>query len=216
MKLIKYIVVSLLLFVPIKSLCCFWSLTHAGDVLLYRIMPLNENEYYQYKFFGDDIFHKSANYEDEMIALWKQQTSSAISAEDIRYVVYEANCTELQNIKNKSSRNSFAKWLIANNRKDIIDYLIIAKQSESVVSSMRDPWYYGVEGDKQSLMLENIVKRCKAYKEGPLFSRYVLQLIRALYAQRKYQECVDVWNKNESRLANNVIRKIIELKFAGH
>lgn len=215
MKLIKYIVVSLLLLVPIESLGCFWPLTHAGDVLLYRIMPLNENEYYQYKFYGDVIFHKTANYEDEMIALWKQQTSSSISTEDVRHIVYKANNTELQNIKKKSSKNSFAKWLVANNRIDIINYLIIAKQCESVVSSMRDPWYYGVDGDKQSLMLENIVKRCRAYKKGPLLNRYVLQLIRALFAQRKYQECVDVWNKNESRLANNVIRKIAELKVAG-
>lgn len=173
MKLIKYIVVSLLLLVPIESLGCFWPLTHAGDVLLYRIMPLNENEYYQYKFYGDVIFHKTANYEDEMIALWKQQTSSSISTEDVRHIVYKANNTELQNIKKKSSKNSFAKWLVANNRIDIINYLIIAKQCESVVSSMRDPWYYGVDGDKQALMLENIVKRCRAYKKGPLLNRYV-------------------------------------------
>lgn len=69
-------------------------------------MPLNEKEYYQYKFYGDVIFHRIANYEDEMIALWKQQTSSSISTEDVRHIVYKTNNTELQNIKKKVARTA--------------------------------------------------------------------------------------------------------------
>ena len=217
MKLKKYIVVSLLLLMAISTFACGWEPSRAEEVLLYRIMPLDETDYFPYgSLYGcDRIFHQGVNYEDEMITLWKQETSSVIRSKDIRFVVYKADISYLKNIKKAKRKNSFAKWLIKHQRNDIISYLILAKQREEVVSSMNNPWYYSVDDDKQSQILENIVNKCRAYKEGPLFSRYILQMVRALYAQRKYQECVELWRKNENNLTNNVIRKIIELKTAG-
>ncbi len=219
MKSIRYIAVSLFLLMVVSSYACGPDLAEAGKVLLYRIMPIDETTYSNYEDTWSSDFYLQrglpVNYEEEMTALWKLQTSKDISSEDIKYVVYKANVNYLQNIKKKEyGKNSFAKWLVANGRYDIADYLILAKQCEEVVFSMADPWYYGVDGDKQSQMLEDIIARCKSYKKGPLMGRYTLQLLRALFAQRKYKECVDVWNERKNLLADDAVRKIAELKAA--
>lgn len=206
----------MLLFLSTGIFSCGWLPSRAGQVLLYRIMPLDESQYSSYEDITIDyLFHGSVDYEKETIELWKHETSSEINSEDIRAIVYKSDVDFLRNMKKASDKNTFVQWLVNHKRNDIIDYLILAKQCEDVVSSMSDPWYYGVSGDKQSLMLKNIVKRCRAYKSGPLFGRYVLQLLRALCAQRKYEECVDVWRKNESLLKHNVVRTMAELKAAG-
>lgn len=219
MRLKRYIAVSLLAVVVISAMACGWPPSKSDEVLLYRIMPLDEPDYSKYEDVWDCDWSLRpsmyAIYEDEMLALWRRQTSNAISTEDIKYVVYQADISYLQGLRQKTDEsNGFARWLIRNRRYDIIDYLILAKQCEKVVFSKEDPWYYGVDGDKQSQVLEGIVAKCKAYHKGPLLSRYTLQWMRALCAQRKYRECVDVWNNRKSRLADDAVKKVAELRAA--
>ena len=220
MKSIRYIAISLLLLVTVGTHACGPYLGEAGEVLLYRIMPIDETDYFNYDTTWSSDFYLQqglpANYEEEMTELWKLQTSKAIQSDDIKFVVFKAEVNYLQDIrKGKYDKNCFAKWLGTNRRYDIIDYLILAKQCEDAVFSMEDPWYYGVDGDKQSQILEDIVAKCKSYKKGPLLSRYTLQLMRALFAQRKYRECVNIWSKRKNRLADDVVRKFAELRAAG-
>jgi hypothetical protein len=94
MKLIKYIAVSLLLLVTIDIYACAPYRAEAGEVLLYRIMPLDETDYSRYDKLIDCDFYLQlglpVNYEDEMTGLWKTQTSKDILSDDVKFVVFKA------------------------------------------------------------------------------------------------------------------------------
>ena len=115
MKLIRYIAVSLLMLVTVGMYACGPYLGEAGEVLLYRIMPLDETDYFNYDTTWSSDFYLQkglpANYEEEMTGLWKQQTSKDIKSDDVKYVVFKAEVTYLQGIKNgKYGRTRQTPW----------------------------------------------------------------------------------------------------------
>jgi hypothetical protein len=200
---------------------CWWDLSHAGNVLLYRIMPMDESDYSHYDttWSSDCMFHRSVDYKEENLYLWQQQTSTAIPLEDIEYVVYKADVDYLQELLNgkevlSKPENTFAKWIANQQRTDIIDLLILAKKNEQIISQMNDPWYYQVEDSEHYQVLADIVVKCRTYITGPLLGRYALQMTRALCAQREYQECVRYWNSVEIRIPDCAVKKMAELKVA--
>lgn len=225
MKLRIYIAVSLLVLIANSvSACSWWWPKHSGEVVLYRIMPLDESEYEKEDatcpfWARDAILHQRVDYKEENVKLWQKQTSSGISLGDIEHVVYKAGVAGLQGIRrnmtlNSAKDNSFLKWIVSNGRTDILDFLILAKQSEQVRKSMNDPWYYDVADNSQNKSLAIVVEKCKQYKSGPLYSRYALQMVRALCGLRDYEGCVQYWEENKARLANDVVKKMTELKVA--
>ena len=221
MRLNKYIAVSLLFTVASSALACSWFPSHAGNVLLYRIMPLDESDYSQYAttWESDCVLHKDVDYKQENLHLWQQQTSKGISLSDIDAIVYKADLSKLQDIRNRLEKltqndNSFVRWLKANKRPDIVDFLILAKQNEKILQAMNDPWYYHVEDNGYYQQLAENIELCKQYKTGPLFSRYALQMVRALCLSRQYGECVGYWEQVKASLPNDVIKKMAELKAA--
>ena len=221
MRLIRYIVASLLLCVSTDLSACSWDLSHAGNVLLYRIMPLDESDYSHYDttWSSDCMLHRSVDYKEENLLLWQQQTSTVIPLNDIEYVVYKADIgylRELQKGKTVADKheNTFVKWISDHKRTDIIDLLILAKKNEQIISSMNDPWYYRVEDSEHFQVLAEIVEKCQAYKSGPLLGRYALQMVRALCALREYQDCVNYWNDVEKDVPDCAVKKMAELKVA--
>ena len=221
MKLKRFIAVSLLLVITMRAYACWWEMSHAGNVLLYRVMPLDESDYNQYctTWDSDCMLHHGVDYKQENLKLWQLQTSTSIPLEDIEYVVYKVDIRYLQDIRDKKEipdqyENAFLKWINAHKRKDIIDLLILAKQNEHINNSMTNPWYYRVEDSYNFKMLADIVEKCQAYKTGVLLDRYALQTIRALCTLREYQKCVAYWDDVKRKMPNNVIKKIAELKAA--
>ena len=195
---------------------CGWFPQNSGNVWLYRIMPLDESRYGEYSttWESDYMLHPTVDYSNENIRLWQQQTSTAIELKDIEYVVYKADISFIENISNYVESNSFARWITANNRKDIVNLLIMAKQNEAISSYMTDPWYYRVEDDDNFQKLDSIVKECYKYQSGQLLGRYALQAMRALCHLRKYDECARYWDSIKKNVSNNVVRKMCELKAA--
>ena len=122
-------------------------------------MPLDESDYGHYATtWESDYKLHQVDYKAENLKLWQQQTSSDISISDIEHVVYISEASFLKDNKNimeKTSlkHNSFAMWIVDNKRMDILDFLILAKQSEDIRSSMNDPWYYHVEDNSHYRML---------------------------------------------------------------
>ena len=221
MRLKRYIAVSFSLFITMGVFACGWCPSHAGNVLLYRIMPLDESDYSHYEttWSSDDVLHRNVDYKQENLLLWQQQTSSAIHLNDIDSIVYKADIAYLKELKEKAlvtntERNTFIKWLITNQRTDIIDLLILAKQNEQILNSMNDPWYYRVEHSYHFQVLDEIVSKCMAYTSGPLLDRYALQMVRALCTLRDYQECGRYWDSVKAQIPDNVVRKMTELKAA--
>lgn len=220
MKSIRYIAVSTLLFYVTSIYACGWFPSHAGSVLLYRIMPLDESDYGQYdtSWLSDCKLH-NVDYKVDNLKLWQQQTSPDISISDIEHVVYVSEASFLKDNKNMLEQtslkhNSFAKWIVDNKQMDILDYLIMAKQSEDIRFSMNDPWYYHVEDNSHYRKLEDIVEKCRQYHSGPLLGRYALQMVRALCTLRKYEDCATYWDGIKGKLKDDIIKTMAELRAA--
>jgi hypothetical protein len=200
---------------------CGWFPTHSGKVLLYRIIPLDESDYHNYAttWKSDCKLHHRVDYKAENINLWQEQTSLKVNIDDIEHVVYKTEATYLQDNKNRLDQlnlkdNTFINWIVSNKRTDIIEYLIMAKQSEDVRFSMNDPWYYRVEDSYHFRVLDEIVEKCRQYNSGPLLNRYALQMVRALCTLREYDECAKYWDNIKGKLDNNVIKIMTELRAA--
>lgn len=215
MKLKIYIVVSLLLFTLTASACGYFPM-NSGNVWLYRIMPLDESRYEEYgtSWQSDCMLHPKVDYSRENVLLWQKQTSSSVSLKDIEHVVYQADIASLRNLSTSSGNNTFLRWVVENNKEDIVQLLIMAKQNESITSHMADPWYYRVEDDANFRTLENIAEECCKHKTGRLLGRYALQAMRALCNLRKYDECARYWYSVKNKIPDNVIRDMCELKAA--
>ncbi|MBR5716264.1 MAG: hypothetical protein IKX59_06720 [Bacteroidales bacterium] len=217
----KFIVLSLLLLLCPDVFACGEGASDAGNVLLYRIMPLDETDYYEYytPWRSDKMLHRKVDYKAENLQLWQQQTSRSIRLDDIERIVYRADVGYLQRVREQpqpSDRrdNTFIRWILAHHRTDILDFLILAKQSEEVRFSMNDPWYYDVKDGHHYRVLEDVVERCRQYTSGPLLGRYALQMVRALCTLREYQACADYWDAIRGQLSNDAVAKMTELRAA--
>lgn len=215
MKLRIYTAVNLLL-LALSSYACGWFPQDAGNVWLYRIMPLNESRYGDYCTMWDCdwMLHPTVDYKEENIRLWQQQTSPSVSLADIEIVVYKADINFLQHLVDKTGENGFARWIVQNKRDDIVQLLIIAKQNEAINNHMTAPWYYRVEDDKNFQRLEEIAEECIKHKSGQLLGRYALQAMRALCNLRRYDECARYWDAVKDRIPQDVVRTMCELKAA--
>lgn len=221
MKLIRFIAVSLLCLLAESMLACYWGPTHSGEVLLYRILPLDESDYNNYatSWDCDGILHRDVDYRQENLLLWQQQTSKSVALSDIDCVVYKSDLSYLQSLRSKldeslSTENTFANCILTNKRKDIVDFLILAKLNENILWTMNDPWYYHVDDNGNYQQLAENVEACRQYKSGPLLGRYALQMVRALCLLRQYDECVRYWQGVNRRLPDNAVKKMAELKVA--
>lgn len=206
MKLRISIIISFVLS-TLSVNACGWFPQNSGNVWLYRIMPLDESRYGEYSttWESDYMLHPTVDYSNENIRLWQQQTSTAIDLKDIEYVVYKADISFMENISNYVESNSFAHWITANNRKDIVDLLIMAKLNEAISSYMTDPWYYRVEDDDNFQKLDSIVKECYKYRSGQLLGRYALQAMRSLCHLRKYDECARYWDSIKPKFRSTLV-----------
>jgi len=200
---------------------CSWDPSHAGNVWLYRIMPLDESDYSRYEttWTCDCILHRGVDYREENLRLWQQETSRNIPLEDIEGIVYKANLNQLIDVKESfditlPNENRFVNWMKSQRRTDIVEFLIIAKQIEGIMWSMSDPWYYDVENNDNYQTLEKVIELCGRYNTGPLRERYALQMVRALCLSHKYEDCVRYWKTVNIHLADNAVKKMIDLKVA--
>ena len=81
MRLKRYIAVNLLLAITMSTSACWWDISHAGNVLLYRVMPLDESDYTHYSttWDSDCMLHHGVDYKQENLQLWQQLTSASVS-----------------------------------------------------------------------------------------------------------------------------------------
>lgn len=221
MRLRRFIAVNFLLLNTIISYACGWIASDAGNVKLYRIMPLDESDYSNYAttWACEYMLHPIVDYKQENLRLWQKQTSDAIRINDIEYVVYRADLASLQRIADNKSdsvlyNNPFIMWIQSHERLDILDYLVLAKKCETIRERMNDPWYYRVENDYDYKVLDGVVWKSQFYSGSPLYGRFVLQKIRALCALRHNEECVSFWNSVKYKLPENVIKTMCELRVA--
>ncbi len=144
---------------------------------------------------------------------WASLTSPEIPLSDIEDVVYKWDISMIQALidkkkRHRSTNNSFAKWITRHNDTEVADFLILAKTNEQIRSRQRSAWYYHVDDDNESLSLKEVSSRSMAYKVTRLKDRYVLQAIRALFALRDYDACINVWSENQKSFKEGIIKEL--------
>lgn len=147
---------------------------------------------------------------DALFADWKALTGEAsVYAKDIEVVVNGYSVNEIRKIlSTRKPSNSFAMWILRQNRSDVVDYLVIAKECEQARSLHNSRWYYPSKEDGVEMTLEDIRDVCvqRAGQEGQLASRYALQAIRAMTTLGDYDGIDSLWNVIGNGVPDGVIR----------
>lgn len=193
------------------------------------------DEYTTFRIFADakcvgtDDEAGQEQFRKENISLWKKLTSASIPDADVDDVVYawstdrlalllkaaqgkRINVAELNALR----ENAFAQWIIDHRDTETAQYLLLAKDCERVMESQKSLWYYHVDGNGQTIQLTEIARHNAAsHRRGRLADRYVLLQIRALFASRHYEECVDVWKARKHLLRPGILRDKAEGYVAG-
>lgn len=203
MKHFSYILFFLLLLVPSAFACGPFDRNYLAK------------DYYMFRLFGDNM---EGNYTQSSLKAqylenckeWAKITSQTIPLEDIEQVVYKWSSEKLDSLRTQGvyANNSFAKWLMDHHDHEVIDFLLLAKNSESIRSERNSLWYYPVAGDVEITTLDEIIQISLAYTGKRLKDRYLLQAIRALFACSKFEECINLWKKHENNFQTRIIKEL--------
>lgn len=160
---------------------------------------------------------------NENVSLWQSLTSDTVKLSDIDTAVYEMNLSQLQSIFNGAeTQNGFLSWLVSNDSKAIIDFLLLAKELEELRVNRVSQWYYPSDKKEkydsrtEAERFMSVLERCREHSSGFLSDRYGLQYVRALIALKKYDECIDFYNRSMSKLPDtNLFKRMAKGYVAG-
>lgn len=149
---------------------------------------------------------------------WQSLTSADIPLEDIYKVVYSMSLEELQGVSANRKQhydNKFTEWITKNDTA-ILDFLLLAKANEHIRLKVNSRWYYPTMKMGAPMDLEEVVERSLAANDARLRDRYLLQAVRALFTLGRYDECINLWERNVRKLPHdNLMRRLIEPYIAG-
>ncbi|MGM9840613.1 MAG: tol-pal system YbgF family protein [Candidatus Limisoma sp.] len=141
---------------------------------------------------------------NENLRLWQQLTSPAIPTDDIAEVLYSDNCRP---------GNLFRTFLRNTKDYEVEQFLSTAKELEKQRREVESPWYYPEHRYNANGEFDDIIKTCKAYRGTRLKDRYALQLVRALFAARKYAECVESYDEYFRDFPDSNLLKRMAMKY---
>ena len=140
----------------------------------------------------------------ENLLLWQQLTSPEIPTDDIAEVLYTDNF---------SSGNLFRTYLRNTKDYEVEQFLSTAKELERQRREVESPWYYPEHRYQANGEFDDIIRTCKAYGGTRLKDRYALQLVRALFAARKYAECVESYDEYFRDFPDSNLLKRMAMKY---
>lgn len=165
--------------------------------------------YPDYLKFDIDESEQPNNY-DRNIALWKKETSANIPDSVIRAAIYKMPKSA---VNDKS--NAFIKFAIDHNRRDIIDFLTLAKEVESLRADQTSPWYYPKDSLENKNLYQPLIDQCRRNRNGHFHDRYGLQLIRCLFAQGEYRQCIDEYQTWYANTPDSNLFKQMSMDYVG-
>ncbi len=156
----------------------------------------------------------------ENCLLWQRQCRTSAPVDDIYRIVYKTPLEDLQALldhtpagRNLSRSNAFARVLW--NDREAAEMLTLAKECEIARSELNSPWYYPASKNERPLVLDQVADKAGEYQGERFRNRYALQRVRALFALRDYDECINFWNDVSVLLQEDVIKKMAERYIAG-
>lgn len=149
---------------------------------------------------------------------WQRLTSKDIPVEDIIEVVYKMPLEEFEMIYDNRQlpcENGFVEWITKRDT-EILDFLLLAKTNEYIRLKRNSRWYYPSMKIGARMSLEEVADRALTMRSTRLRDRYLLQGVRALFTLGRYQECIDLWENEVSKLPDaNLMRQLIYPYIAG-
>lgn len=140
-------------------------------------------------------------YKQENLRLWQQLTSNRIPLKDIEQVVYKDDGELLNQIVYGytpiRTDNLFYVYLQNTTDYELADFLCTAKNLEKRRNEINSPWYYPSSRETYDEVgdFQTIINICNSYKGTRIQDRYALQGVRALFASRRYDECIAYFDK---------------------
>lgn len=135
----------------------------------------------------------------ENLLLWQNLTSDRIPLSDIENAVYKASSFEVEQAMyvGVPTDNAFFNYLRNANDYEITSFLLTAKNLEERRRNICSPWYYPPSRERadENGDFSDIIELCKSYRGTRLRDRYALQAVRASFAERDWQDCIDLYEE---------------------
>ena len=158
-----------------------------------------------------------SDYKHENIRLWQSQTSRSIPASDIEEVIYGNedfwNATDYvwdyigaEPSENKS--NKFVLYLDNTHDDEAKKFIILARRLSQLREDRNSPWYYpNSKWTDGTGSFDAIISKIEEYDGTKFYNRYSLQLIRALFASARYEDCIAAFNLRFADVADSDLMK---------
>ncbi len=199
----RYLLAISLMVVPLVADACWHPWTLYNSTSLFRL---------------DNNKSVSKNIKETNCCHWQSLTHRDIPLEDIEYVVYTMPLEEYEAFYAMAvyyEDNAFAQW-IKRNDPEIMDFLLLAKRNEHMRFQYSSKWYYPTMKVGGPVSLEEIVEQSLGSQSVRLRDRYLLQTVRALTTLKRYDECLELWDREISLLPkDNFMRRLCYEYIAG-
>lgn len=199
----RYLLAISLMVVPLVADACWHPWTLYNSTSLFRL---------------DNNKSVSKNIKETNCRHWQSLTHRDIPLEDIEYVVYTMPLAEYEAFYAMAvyyEDNAFAQW-IKRNDPEIMDFLLLAKRNEQMRFQYSSKWYYPTMKVGGPVSLEEIVEQSLGSQSVHLRDRYLLQAVRALTTLKRYDECLELWDREISLLPkDNFMRRLCYEYIAG-
>lgn len=199
----RYLLAISLMVVPLVADACWHPWTLYNSTSLFRL---------------DNFKSVSKNIKETNCRHWQELTHRDIPLEDIEYVVYTMPLAEYEAFYAMAvyyEDNAFAQW-IKRNDPEIMDFLLLAKRNEHMRFQYSSKWYYPTMKVGGPVSLEEIVEQSLGSQSVRLRDRYLLQAVRALTTLKRYDECLELWDREISLLPkDNFMRRLCYEYIAG-
>ncbi len=141
-------------------------------------------------------FNISAYSTHENLKLWQSLTSDRIPLDDIYQAVYKDSHDEFYSRIDygyQADDNKFYTYINNSADYEIEVFLRTAKDLEERWRDMRSPWYHPADRQYTQAIseLDDIIATCREYNGERLKDRYALQIARAMFASRQYDDCIN-------------------------
>ncbi len=162
----------------------------------------------------------------ENIRLWQSQTSQKISAADIREVVYGDTDPDVWHdywtdvlewhLSGYSERtdNTFLNYLNNAGDDEAANCLMLAKHVARLRADRNSPWYYPASKKDVKSGFDPVIATIERYQGKRFYNRYSLQLVRALFASARYDECIAAFNSRFGGVSDNDLMKSMARDYA--
>lgn len=158
---------------------------------------------------------------EENLKLWQALIPGNIPLPDIEQVIYkDSRETFCEYVGEDSMPSSNLMYTYINNTNDIevYEFIAIAKDIEEKWHKQQSPWYYPRDMDHSSDLedFQYDINKSKNYRGGRLKDRYAFQVVRALFASHRYEDCVKYYDSVFPSLPDsNLMKRMAQRYVAG-